>query len=106
MGKLSRDKGQRFERLVSKLMQPFWPEAKRGFQSRNGGDAPDVDGTPYWIECKAGARPNLFAAYEQAVEASDGRPPLLVLKKDHGPVFVAMPWLVFEHLLTPAEETP
>lgn len=50
----SRTKGLAFEREIARRMRPFYPEAKRGLQYQAGDYAPDVMGTPYYIECKRG----------------------------------------------------
>lgn len=51
-----RSKGHNFERLVAARCRAHWPDARRGLQGRDGGDAPDVDGVPHWwIETKIGA---------------------------------------------------
>lgn len=88
MGKRSRDKGAGFERAVADVLRIVWPDAKRGLQqSRCAKEAPDVTGTPYWVECKVGAKPNILGAFDQAKEATDGRPVLVVTKVDrHEPL--------------------
>lgn len=76
MGKLSRDKGARFERDVAKALREVFGEDEkvvRGFQSRGGGkEQADVICPIVHPECKVGARPNLKAALEQA--ESDAQP--------------------------------
>jgi hypothetical protein len=73
-GKAPRVKGHRFEREVSDLFKELYGEhVKRGFQTRDGSECPDVDGTPFWIECKKGKQTRPLAALQQAEEASDGR---------------------------------
>ena len=81
MSKLSRTKGKVWERAVAQLLRPlFGDKVARGFQSRSGRDGCDVEGTPYWIECKHQARLNVHAAVRQAVGATDGRPVLVIAK--------------------------
>jgi hypothetical protein len=89
-GRRSRTKGRVFERLVAKMLRAVWPEAKRGFQSRSGRDAPDVDGCPLWVETKHGARVNVRAAMRQALASTDGRPVVVVSREDRGEVLVTM----------------
>lgn len=76
MGKLSRDKGARFERDVAKALREVFGEDEkvvRGFQSRGGGkEQADVICPIVHPECKVGARPNIKAALEQA--ESDAQP--------------------------------
>src|SRR5574343_717988 len=87
-GLMSRNKGKRFEREVAARFRTIYGDkVKRGWQTRAGSkDAPDVCGTPFAIECKHQARPNVFAAYEQACEAArhNGGIPLAVVKKNRG----------------------
>jgi hypothetical protein len=72
MGMRSRQKGKRGEREVVALFKGVYPDAKRGWwQSRGGSVVPDVDGTPFWIEVKLGARPNPLAALQQAIDNED-----------------------------------
>lgn len=91
MGKRSRDKGAAFERAVANVLALVFPGAKRGLvQSRSAKEAPDVIGTPWWVECKVGAKPNILGAFGQAKEASDGRPVLVVVKVDRHEPLVTM----------------
>lgn len=87
MGASQRLKGHNWEREVAKMLRPIFPEARRGLDQTREGDDPDVDKTPFWVECKSGKRPNIGAAMEQALEASlksgDTRPALVVSKRDH-----------------------
>lgn len=97
-GKGSRRKGHAFERKIANRLKAVWPNAKRGYQGRDGGAAPDVEGTPYWIECKRRVRPNIPAAMRQAVEAGgEGAVPVAITQADRDrpgapakPVYVTM----------------
>ena len=88
MGKLSRTKGRKFEQDCAKPLRVIFGErVKRGWQTRNGSkDALDIENTPFAIECKHQERPNIFAAYEQAVEGAkhNGGIPLAIVKKNQG----------------------
>lgn len=85
-GRASRRKGHDWEREVARQFREALPGADvtRGWQSRAGTDQPDVDGTPFWVECKVGKRPNILAALRQADEAkgNDPRPSLAICKTD------------------------
>lgn len=65
-------KGDRLEVEVAHLVEHIYPAARRGKdQGREGHDAPDVVGTPWWFETKnyKGAYP-ARAALMQALEAT------------------------------------
>jgi len=67
MGRLSRKKGAEWEREVARRLRPLWRQARRGLsQPRLGCEVADVEGTPYWWECKVGAAPPLLPALRQA----------------------------------------
>lgn len=103
-----RSKGHAWEREVAGVLRSVFKGAKRGLsQTRDGSDVPDVDGTPFWIECKVGRRTNPRAALQQAGLASlefhesalDAplRPPVAVCKDDRAEPFVTMAladWMV------------
>lgn len=88
-GKTNRRKGHQFERDVAKLFRRWFPEARRGLQYRDGRECCDVEGTPYWIECKRRkkigwrALESIFKKIE-----SDGRPVILISKCDHQPIII------------------
>jgi hypothetical protein len=90
MGLYQRMKGKRVERAVAELIRRVFPDAKRGFQSRAGTDQCDIEGTPYWFEIKGGKCPNPRAALKQAIEDTDGRTPVVVVKDDRCEPFVVM----------------
>lgn len=91
MGRMSRTKGQAFERLIANELKVIWPEARRGIgQARSAKEVPDVDGCPAWIECKHQIRVNICAAMEQAEAATDGRPCVVVSRNNSGPILVTM----------------
>lgn len=85
MGKLSRNKGASWERELGKILCDIWPDAKRGIQqTRCASEEADCSGTPYWVEAKVGKKQNIRAAMRQALEATDGRPPVAIIK-DNSP---------------------
>ena len=89
MGKSQRTKGHSFERKIARILRSIWPDAKRGFQTRGGtAEAPDIEGTPFWIECKKGKRTNIKAAMRQA-EGQD-LPPVAITQDDRQDVLVTM----------------
>lgn len=91
MGKSQRTKGHDFERKIASRFRELWESAKRGFQTRGGtSEAPDVDGTPFFIECKKGKRTNIKAAYRQALGATDGRVPIAVTQDDREEILVTL----------------
>lgn len=105
MGLMSRRKGAAYECELAKRWKDsgLWPLAKRGIgQTRAGGEVPDVEGTPFWVEAKRRKRHNVLAAMKQAEEASDGRPGLVVARWDGqaaDEALVVMRLPTFENLL-------
>jgi len=85
-GAMSQRKGKRWELAVVHRIQRATglPGIKRGFQCRDGAEAPDVDGVPgFWIEVKAHRRVNLRAALAQAIAAAPAdRTPVAICKDD------------------------
>lgn len=90
MSAMQRRKGKRVEREMAERLRAVFPDAKRGFQSRSGRDDCDVADTPYWVEVKGGKCPNPRAALKQALEATDGRPVVVIVKDDRCEPFVCM----------------
>lgn len=100
MGKMQRNKGAGFEREIAATLKSVFPEAKRGIgQARSASEVADVEGTPFWLECKRGRQPNVRAAFRQAEEATDGRPALIVIRDDNDKAFVAMRLTTFMDIL-------
>ena len=102
MGKRERTKGAVFEREVANLMRSIgYADAKRGIgQARSGGEVPDVDGTPWWIEAKHRKAIDVHGAYQQGADASDDRREVLaVTKRDRGEVLVTMSFATFARLV-------
>lgn len=101
-GRRSRNKGRAFEQLVARKLRAHFPAAKRGFQSRGGtAEAPDVTGTPFYVECKHGKPARDWqGALIQALQGSrerargTGHPlagtPVCVVREDRGPILVGM----------------
>ncbi len=85
MSKKSRVKGRLWEQTVARMLRPIFGESiKRGWQSRRGSDAPDIDGAPIWVECKHGdttSHANPYKAVEQALTAANGRKPVVTFCK-------------------------
>lgn len=92
LGRASRNKGKSHEREVAIELKPIYPLAKRGIgQTRQGGEVPDVTGTPWWVEAKHRKAVNVHAAFEQALTARDASTdeymrvaPVLVVTRKHG----------------------
>lgn len=88
LGKLSRNKGKVFERFVAAAFREVYGDTvKRGWQAREGHDAPDVENTPFWVECKHHKKVNIHAAVAQAREESERAKsglPILVATQNNG----------------------
>lgn len=85
-GRNSRRKGHTFEREVARMLRDLGMEARRTIQSRGGGkDGADVaiEG-PYFLECKTGRQPNLWAAMRQARRDCEdaGRVPVVLAHRE------------------------
>ena len=70
MGKMQRNKGKRFERLIANKLREFFPEhieeIRRSIQSREAEES-DVTGLPgLWIECQDAILPTPLKKLEQA----------------------------------------
>lgn len=85
-GRGRRQKGHQFERDIANLLKKYFPDAKRGYQSRNQIDlVPDVEIPHFFVECKRGKQTNIKAALRQALEKrskGDDRIALAVCKDD------------------------
>jgi len=100
-GKSSRTKGHDFERLISNTLKALWPGAKRGLQTQSSPlKPPDVDGTPFYIECKKGKRTNIKAALAQATLNTDGRPPVAITRDDRKDILVTLKLKDFIDIVT------
>ena len=93
----SRDKGKRFELLISHKLQDYGFPARRTAQyCGNSGDASDVVGLPgIHIECKAQEQMRLYEWMEQAVrDASAAGPvfplPIVIHKRNKMDILVTM----------------
>lgn len=101
MGRHQREKGKRGEREVATLLREKFAwladKVRRGAsQSRRGSDAADVEGLPWWMEVKLGARPNIHAAMKQGRAMTDGRPVVVFTRRDREDWLVTVPaddWL-------------
>lgn len=66
-----------------------------------------MDGTPFYVECKVGKRPDIRAALRQAIHKRDGEqahPPMVVSKQDRGDTLVTLRLDDFLSLLKGREE--
>lgn len=108
IGRRSRQKGAQGERDVANELRVIYPDAARGgllqTQYGRGSNACDVEHTPWWVEVKRGARPNIQGAFEQATSETDGRPPLVVSRKDRSVWLATMSLERFIHLVRIIQE--
>ena len=90
-GKANRDKGAAFERFIAGMLRDVYPDARRGYQRRSGSDEPDIQGTPWWVECKVSkGTPQVYRAYWQAEKDTDGRAVLVISKQNRTEPLVSM----------------
>jgi len=96
MGLMQRNKGKVWERKVAQRFRDVLPGVgiKRGWQTRNGADAPDVDVPTLWPECKHQRKCSPAAALRQAQTAEGaaggGRIPIAVCKDNGQDPFVVL----------------
>jgi len=101
-GRMSRQKGKRFEREVAALFRAAGYDAIRGVQYEGGSESPDVrvKGLPIHIEAKAVESLNIWAALAQAQgDAAVGKAAVVVFKRNRSGVNVAMSWEDFDFLM-------
>lgn len=93
-GKGARVKGASFEReIANKLSLNTGYVFKRGLsQARGGCEQSDVycEELPVHFELKRQVRPNIVAAYRQAVEDCKGNVKVVITKADREPILVTM----------------
>lgn len=98
MGKMSRDKGARFEREVAALFHAggFGKAYRSAQYCGYTGHAADVEGVPgIHIECKHSEKMRLYDWMEQATrdaEAHGTDLPVVIHKQNHKDVLVTMRW--------------
>jgi len=98
VSRFSRQKGKRGERAVASDLRAAFPELaeeiRRGWQTRNGGDEPDVFFPGYWIEVKNEKRPRPIAALQQAKKAMGEAKliPLAVVRQTGQAVVAVLYW--------------
>lgn len=96
MGKMSREKGKRFEREVATMFKEYGYTARRSSQyAGNTGEAADVIGVPgIHLEAKHQEKMHLYDWYEQAnrdaIEEDKGNLPVVIHRANCKPVLVTM----------------
>lgn len=94
MGKASREKGKRGERLFAKLLREYGYDAKRGVQYQGSPDSPDVVGLPgVHTEVKFVEKLNLHSAMEQSKrDAGEDEMPIVAHKRSREEWLITMPF--------------
>lgn len=92
MGKASREKGKRGERMFAKLLRDHGYDAKRGVQYQGSPDSPDVVGLPgVHAEVKFVEKLNLHSAMEQSKrDAGEDEMPIVAHKRSREEWLVTM----------------
>lgn len=93
MGKMSRDKGARFERIIASYFREYGYDAHRTAQyCGKTGKAADVEGVPgLHIECKHCERMSLYDWMDQAVRDTKNEiKPVVIHKANNKPILVTM----------------
>lgn len=92
MGKMSREKGKRFEREVANWLKSHGFNCRRGQQYCGANGDADVVGLPgIHIECKHVERLNVYDAMSQAIrDAKDNEKPVVIMRKNNCEKLVIM----------------
>ena len=85
MGKLSRNKGKRYERELANYLSDNGFPSRRGQQFSGGGDSPDVisEEFPFHIEAKRTERLMLYDAMTQSIRDAGAKPPCVIHRKNN-----------------------
>ena len=84
MGKLSRNKGKRYERELANYLSDNGFPSRRGQQFSGGSDSPDVvSDFPFHIEAKHVQALNLYSAMSQSIRDSGDKPPCVIHRKNN-----------------------
>lgn len=85
MGKLSRNKGKRYERELANYLSDNGFPSRRGQQFSGGGDSPDVvsEEFPFHIEAKRTERLMLYDAMSQSIRDAGDKPPCVIHRKNN-----------------------
>ena len=91
-GKMSREKGKRFERLIASKLREYGFDAHRGQQFCGANGDADVIGLPgIHLECKAQETMKLYDWMAQSInDAREGEIPTVVHKKNNCDILVTM----------------
>lgn len=114
-GKTSRRKGRDYQARLAKRFRDNGTftnaSSTHSAQSRRQGyKPPDIEGTPYWIECKHQKSPDILGSLKQAEQeattASDQRPAIAIIKHhgERGDPIVVMRLKDFERLVQQKEK--
>ena len=108
MGKMSREKGARFERQIAKILREYGYEAERGCQHKGGKDSPDVKHNMkgIHIEAKNVEHLNIWSALEQSErDAGEDEKAVVIFKRNRSKIFVAMEMSTWMELYKAWEST-
>lgn len=99
----SRRKGRAGELEAAEQLRVVYPDALNGPSQYRGAkkDGADVNGTPFWVEVKRGKAPPIGPAMAQAKRDTDGRPPLVLSRKDRDEWLVTMRLEDWKKLVAP-----
>jgi hypothetical protein len=102
IGKLSRNKGHSFERLIAKKFRPIFPDAKRHLEyQKSEARGFDLDGVgEYKVQCKRGRKyANPSAIEEIQLCPIEGGIPVLITQGDFKEPMAVLPLEHFLNLL-------
>lgn len=104
MGRFGRQKGKRGERATATDYRDMFPELasriKRGWQTREGDDDPDICGVPgWWTENKTLAKFNTSPLDQAARDAKERGEPLAVIRANRKEPIAMLKWRTFLRML-------
>jgi hypothetical protein len=90
------ERGIQFEHEICDQARALLGDAVRKVSTRPGRRCADIEGPIFSVECKAGKRPSVRQAMDQAREATPrGKHPLVVFRDDGSEPMVCLDWAVF-----------
>lgn len=72
--------GREWENIVAVTLRRTFKDARATKTKQHRSGKPDVEGTPFWIDCVASKTVDIVTLLSQAAKKSDGRPVLVIVR--------------------------